>query len=55
MAALRLRAATPMARFAKGHMELVSKDGESIGMLPRVERKSSTLGKKPPAGARVPV
>ena len=37
----------------QGHMELVSKDGKSIGMLPRVERKSSTLGKKPPAGARV--
>lgn len=36
----------------QGQMELV-KDGKVIGTLPRVNRKSPTLGKQPPTGARV--
>ena len=36
-----------------GKMELVDKEGKKIGELTRLERKSPTLEKKPPAGARV--
>ena len=36
-----------------GAMEIFNKEGKKIGVLPRVERKSPTLGKQPPAGAHV--
>ena len=37
----------------QGKLDLVGKDGKAIGSLPKVERRSPTLGKKPPADARI--
>ncbi|MEX2187462.1 MAG: DUF1080 domain-containing protein [Pirellulales bacterium] len=36
-----------------GKMTLVNENGEKVGTLEKVERKSATLGAKPPAGAKV--
>ncbi len=38
---------------AKGGIRVVTEDGTEIGSLNRIERKSPTLGEKPPAGALV--
>ena len=43
----------PSATLAGGVMTVTSVDGVKIGTLKRVERKSPTLGAKPPAGAVV--
>ena len=41
------------AEIAAGRMTIRSQSGATLGVLNRIVRKSSTLGAKPPAGARV--
>ena len=41
------------AKIADGKMTVLDSGGNSIGTLTKVDRKSPTLGAKPPAGARV--
>lgn len=48
-----LRGERGSARIKQGVMTLANNDGEEVGTLKRVERKSPTLGKQPPAGAIV--
>ncbi|HVX12991.1 MAG TPA: DUF1080 domain-containing protein [Pirellulales bacterium] len=40
-------------RIENGTLTMTSSDGDAVGKLSRTERKSSTLGQKPPAGAVV--
>ena len=41
------------AKIAEGKMTVLDSGGNAIGTLAKVERKSPTLGAKPPAGAKV--
>lgn len=48
-----LKTADWIAKIADGKVAFTNSGGESLGTLTKVERKSPTLGEKPPAGALV--